>query len=85
MITATIKKKIIALCGAHYSKKIIAYLTENGVLNEKGEPFSASSIQNIVGGRPHDIVEPHIIDFIAIKQKEIKALKVKRSKILKKR
>ena len=86
MITATLKKKIIATLGAHYSKKIIAYLVLKEVFNEKGEPYSPSGIQNFVGGqREKLVVEQHILNLISETIDQKNKLKVKKSKVLKKK
>lgn len=83
MINAALKRKIIATLGKQYSGKIIEHLVKNNVFNQKGEPFSASSIQNIVGGRKNAIVESHILNLLAAEQKRLKLLKIKKSKIIK--
>jgi len=85
MITATDKKTLIAMLGAHYSKEIIPYLTNKGILNRDGAPYSPSSIQNIVRGeRENEAVEVEILNLIAEKQQVKKEIKIKKSKILKK-
>ena len=86
MITATLKKKIIATLGKHYSKKIIPYLVKKEVFNREGLPYKPSSIQNIVTGqRENDIVELHILNLLSETQLQQKKLKEKKSKILKKK
>ena len=83
MITKALKKKIVTTLGKQYSGKIIEYLNKNGVYNQKGEPYSASSIQNIVGGRSNAIVESHILNLLTAEQKRLKLISIKKSKILK--
>ncbi|WP_417350301.1 hypothetical protein [Flavobacterium alkalisoli] len=83
MINAALKKKIVTTLGKQYSGKIIEHLNKHGVYNQKGEPYSASSIQNIVGGRKNETVESHILNLLASEQKRLKLLKIKKSKIIK--
>lgn len=85
MINTTLQKKIIATLGKHYSGKVIEYLNKQQVYNQKGEPFSSGSIRNIVNGRENLQVEKHIIDLVAIAQRDNKKLKTKKSKIIKTR
>jgi len=85
MINTTLQKKIIATLGKHYSGKVIEYLNKQQVYNQKGEPFSSGSIRNIVNGRENLQVEKHIIDLVAITQRDNKKLKTKKSKIIKTR
>lgn len=48
MISDDLKHDIDSVIGKPYTPKIIAFLTENGILNDRNKPFSASSIRMIV-------------------------------------
>ena len=85
MINTRLQKKIIATLGKHYSGKIIDYLTKQQVFNKNGEPFSSGSIRNIVNGRENLEVEKHIIDLVAITQRDNKRTAAKKTKIIKNR
>lgn len=86
MINTRLKKKIIATLGNHYCKKVIPFLTANGVLNQKGEPYKNSSIHNIVNGDRENIeVENKILNLVQITEKQLSRNKSLKSKILKKK
>jgi len=88
MINKKLKEKIIRVLGAHYTGPILQHLAEKEVLNSEGKPYSRQSIRNIVGAvndRENLVVEGHIIDLLALKQRKIKLQKEKTSKVLKTR
>ena len=74
MITATDKKTIIKHFGNKYSRKIIPILTEKGITNSKGLPYSPRSLQHIVNGLENLEVEKAIFRIIndeKIRQKKL--------------
>lgn len=67
------KQRIIATLGKHYSGKIIPVLTKKGILNDKGEPFSAPAIRLFVGGqRENNTVEVEILRLVAKTERKAK-------------
>lgn len=82
MITSKQREAIKQVLGGQYTKKIVDYLTENGVLNKMKQPYAADAIRRIVGGhRPNIEIEQHIADLIEVEKARKKALqaKIKRS------
>lgn len=75
------KQSVIDTLGNHYSSKIIEWLTHTkGIFNEKGMPFSSTSIRQIVNGnQPNLEVEVAIAELVAEQRKKIK----RKNKILK--
>ena len=86
MITITLRKKIKRVLGAQYSQPIIEYLNSKLCFNSDGNPYSKESIQALVraaNSRENLVVEGHILDLLAIKQRNGKKLKEKQSKVIK--
>lgn len=84
MIAKPVKKTITAALGKQYSPKIIAHLTEKGILNENGAAYGADSIQKIVRGERENLtVETEILDLVATVQQQRADLKVKKDKVIK--
>jgi len=74
MITPPFKERIIREIGKQYTRKIIARLNAEGIVNADGNPYSPDSVRKIVDGRENLEVEAVIL-------KLLKELERKRKKI----
>jgi hypothetical protein len=83
MITTEEKEKIITVLGIRYSRKVLMYLSEKGVTNKTGAPFSLSMIRQVMNAETnHDEIESAIFELAAATDASKKATKKNRKQIL---
>ncbi|MFH7013109.1 hypothetical protein ACHRV5_14675 [Flavobacterium sp. FlaQc-52] len=85
MISKKEKRLLIEVLGRQYTPKIMPYLQNVGIKNEKGKQFSVDSIRMITNGfRENEKVELAIMQLINKTVKAKKAMALKRKKLSKK-
>ena len=86
MITNTQRKKLRKGFGTRYTKRIQTYLTDNGLFNKNGNPYSISYINHVFIGRTSDVkIEKAIFEVYNIIIDEHKKISVERKTILNKK
>ena len=86
MISPKENKRIIEVLGKHYSRPIITHLQTKEIVNTKGNPFSQSSIRNIVNAIEENIpVELAILQLVEKNEKEKIRLAKKRKLLIAKK
>ncbi|WP_144444516.1 hypothetical protein [Flavobacterium sp. 9] len=65
-----------------YAKEVLARLNQNGIVNQKGEPFGTSYITHVFNGRNSNLdIEETIISIYQEKLEEVKEISKKRKEI----
>lgn len=83
MITAEQKKKLKTVLKSGFPKEIQKNLTKKGILNKRGNPYSISSILDIMKGRfSNHQVEEAIMKLYQVKLEEIRLIHERRNEIL---